>query len=221
MRALVQSYALVATLLFVLVSLAVALRLLLLSRNTRCKPELYLGLGLLGTAVLGYGTLIAAQLMRGGSNPIATGFAERAVQASGEILHDGGVSMVIAFVVTVFRPRERWAKLLAGAALAAMIESYRYYALMRRRLALGLADPLVTNRFFLWGTAAIGTALAIWISSISFFLAGRPQLVEAWTPAIEVATASVGVVTVSIFYLTFLPPGWYRRWIASTARVRA
>ncbi|HBZ69862.1 MAG TPA: hypothetical protein DEP35_09060, partial [Deltaproteobacteria bacterium] len=30
-------------------------------------------------------------------------------------------------------------------------ESLRYYALMRKRLRLGLADPLVTNRFLLWG----------------------------------------------------------------------
>ena len=259
MRALVESYALAATLLFVLVSAAVAIRLLLLSRSTRCTPELYLGLGILGTAVLGYGTMIAAQILRGTTNPIATSFAERAVQAAGEILHDGGVSMMIAFVVSVFRPRERWARALAATALAAlwggnlgwqlengfrsagvgngfwwmryaviwtyplwtMIESYRYYALMRRRLALGLADPLVANRFFLWGTGSLGTALAIWISSLSFFLIARPERLLAWAPSIEVATATVGVATVALFYLTFLPPGWYRRWVAPGRGVRA
>jgi len=31
-------------------------------------------------------------------------------------------------------------------------EALRYYASMKRRLALGLADPVVTNRFLLWGS---------------------------------------------------------------------
>jgi len=84
--------------------------------------------------------------------------------------------------------------------------------------ALGLADALVTHRFFLWGTGSLGTALAIWISSLSFFLIGSPERLVAWSPAIEVATASVGVLTVAIFYLTFLPPAWYRRWVAEAAR---
>jgi hypothetical protein len=255
MRALVQSYALVATLLFVLVSAAVALRLVLLSLATRRKPELLLGLGILGTAVLGYGTMIAAQLMRGETNAVASSFAERAVQGAGEILHDAGATMMVLFVVTVFRPGEHWAKALAAALLASlwggnlgwqlengfrsagigngfwwlryaviwtyplwtMVESYRYYALMRRRLALGLGDALVTNRFLLWGTGSLGTALAIWISSLSFFLIDRPEQLAAWSPVIEVSTASVGVLTVAIFYLTFLPPAWYRHWVAAAA----
>jgi hypothetical protein len=256
MSALAQSYALVATALFVGISFAVALRLLLLSRATRRRPELYLGLGILGTAVLGYGVLIAAQLVRGGSNPIGTSPAARALQGAGEILHDAGATMMIAFVVSVFRPQARWAKALAVALLLAlwggnlgwqlengfrsagignafwwtryaviwsyplwtMFESYRYHALMRRRLALGLANPLVTNRFLLWGSGSLGTALAIWISSISFFLAGSPALAAAWTGPIEIATATVGVATVAIFYLTFLPPRGYRNWVARRSR---
>src|SRR5262249_16178730 len=31
------------------------------------------------------------------------------------------------------------------------VESFRYGAMLRRRLRLGLADPLVANRFLLWG----------------------------------------------------------------------
>jgi hypothetical protein len=33
-------------------------------------------------------------------------------------------------------------------------EALRYWRMMRRRLRLGIADAVVTNRFFLWGLAA-------------------------------------------------------------------
>jgi hypothetical protein len=94
-----------------------------------------------------------------------------------------------------------------------LVESYRYYGLMRRRLALGLAQPLVTNRFLLWGSASLGTALATWSSSIPFLLIHQPAALAAWTPPIQIFTATVGVATVTVYYLTFFPPAWYRRWV--------
>ena len=252
MSAVIQSFHLLATLAFVLASAIVSLRLLALALRTRERPELLLGLGILGTAVLGYGVLIAAAVMRGGvGTEAATGF-ERSLHAVGGILHDAGVSMIVLFVLTEFRPGLPWARALAAGALLAlwgghagwelsngyrstapgngfwwlryaviwtyplwtMVESYRYYALLRRRRALGLADPLVTNRFLLWGSASLGTALATWISSIPYSFVGRPELATAWGPPIQVATAIVGVVTVTLYGFTFFAPAWYRRRVA-------
>lgn len=250
-----QSYSLAATFLFVLASAVVSVRLLLLSRRTRRTPELYLGLGILGTAVLGYGVLIAAAVAHGTASADLMTDSLRTLRGSGQILHDAGVAMTIVFVVSVFRPQERWAKLLAGMMLLSLwggclgwelkngfrssargnafwwmhyatiwtyplwttIESYRYYGLMRRRVALGLAEPLVTNRFLVWGTASLGTLLAVWISSISFFIPRDPATLAAWSPGIQIATATVGVATVSLYYLTFFPPSWYRAWVARNA----
>lgn len=253
MAALIQSYSMIATLLFVLVSAVVGVRLLLLWQRTRCKPELLLGLGVLGTAALGYGVLIAAALVRG-LNQIATTLLERALQGTGVVLHDLGVTVMVLFVVTTFRTGERWATALAATLIGglwigaigwesqngfrsagigngfwwlryaviwtyplwAMVESYHYYALMRRRLAIGLVDPLVANRFFLWGTGSLGTCLAIWISSIPFLVMDYPTAVLDAMPMIQVATATVGVATVVIYYLTFFPPAAYRRWVVGT-----
>lgn len=258
MTALLQNYALLATLCFVLVSAVVAIRLLLLARRTRHLPELLLGGGVLGTAVLGYGGLIAASVVHGSGQLATERFAPRALQALGQSLHDTGVVLILAFIVVVFRPHERWAKGLAAAMGAALwigqagwelengfrlgqigngfwwlryaviwtysvwtvIESYRYYALMRRRCAIGLADPLVANRFFLWGTGAAGTALATWIASLSIFLSRDLDRFGAWIPWIQVVTATVGVATVAIYYLTFFPPAAYRRWVAGTPTAR-
>jgi hypothetical protein len=254
---LVQSYHLLATLAFVLASAVVSLRLLGLARRTRQRPERLLGLGILGTAVLGYGVLIAAAIVGGGVYTEDADGAQRALQAAGGILHDAGVTMVLLFVRTVFRPAERWARALTAAALLAlwgghvgwelsngyrstlpgngfwwlryaviwtyplwtMVESYRYYALLRRRRALGLADPLVTNRFLLWGSASLGTALATWTASIPYLLVARPELALAWGPPIQVATASFGVATVTLYGLTFFAPAWYRRRVVAAARL--
>ena len=66
MNALTGSLYLLGTAAFVLVSLVIGLRLALLSRRTGEKPELYLGFGILGTAVFGYGAQIASVILRGG-----------------------------------------------------------------------------------------------------------------------------------------------------------
>src|SRR5690606_7636084 len=255
MRGFVQSYSLFATVAFVLASAVVAGRLLALARRTRRRPELLRGLGILGTAVLGYGLLIAAGVLRGGVGTEAADGVQHALQAAGAILHDLGVSMIVLFVLTVFRPSERWARALAAAALLAlwgghagwelangyrstapgnafwwlryaviwsyplwtMVESYRYYGLLRRRRALGLADPLVTNRFWLWGSASLGTALAVWTASLPYLLVDRPAAAAAWGPVIQVATATFGIATVTLYGLTFFAPAWYRRRIAAGA----
>jgi hypothetical protein len=252
---LIQSYHLLATLIFLLASLAVAVRLLLLARRTGQKQELFLGLGIFGTAVLGYGLLIAAAILRGTDRFFAVTPLDRTLQGCGQLLHDAGVTMIVIFVVSTFRPRELWAKALAALLIGAlwvgtlgwelsngfhfvgrgngfwwleyatiwsyplwmMIESYRYYALMRRRQALGLAEPIVTNRFLLWGSASLGTALATWTSSIGFFLPQEPGVIAAWAPVIQIGTATFGVATVALYYLTFFPPRWYRERIAATA----
>jgi hypothetical protein len=253
---LAQSYHLLATLLFVLASAVVSVRLMLLARRTGEKPELLLGLGIFGTAVLGYGVLIAAGIARGVGSTVCTTPLERGLQAAGELLHDAGVSMVVLFVVTVFRAGQRWAAALAGAMIGALwagaigwelqngyrsaavgnafwwvryaviwtyplwtsIESYRYYGLMRRRVALGLADPLVANRFLVWGSASLGTALATWTASAPYFLMSDPARAVVWMPPIQIATASIGVVTVGLYALTFFPPAAYRRWVAGELR---
>lgn len=245
-----------ATLVFVAGSAVVGGRLLLLARHTRQAPELLLGAGIVCLAVLGYGVLIANLLVRGGSfEPEQATALARALSGTGKALHDVGVTLYLVFVLRVFRPEERWARLLAATMLALLwggfvgssletgfrvepvgsafwlaeyaviwtyplwmaIESLRWWRLMRRRVALGLADPLVTNRFLLWGTGAALTALATWIASVPYAMVGNLALLETTTPAIRVATAAVGLASISCIYLAFLPPTWYRRRVTGQA----
>ena len=85
----------------------------------------------------------------------------------------GSGAALVATVVTVwlavgvesseekFRAVRGWEILLFTSAAAGFlwsaIEAFRYHAMLRRRLALGLTDAVVTNRFLLWGlTGCLG-----------------------------------------------------------------
>jgi len=103
------------------------------------------------------------------------------------------------------------------------VESFRYYALLRRRLRLGLTDPVLTNRFLLWG---------IWAAAVFLNLSADPvarvvyavsagttsgELVPEIAAPVVMVTISVtmvlGAVSAVTLFLTFFATQSYRRWI--------
>ena len=85
------------------------------------------------------------------------------------------------------------------------IESLRYAGAMRRRAALGLADPVVVDRIRLWGRAA-ATASAIYAVYAVGELLGADLLNSAkW----NVLLASLGLASASCIALAFFPPRAY------------
>jgi len=98
-------------------------------------------------------------------------------------------------------------------------EAWRYYRLMRRRLVLGLADPVVTNRFLLWTLASLSMAASIWIASVPALAGAVPGSSEAvrLRDVTMLLTAGFGTTTVCIYWLTFFPPVWYRRRLERSA----
>lgn len=89
-------------------------------------------------------------------------------------------------------------------------ESIRYYGLMRRRVALGLADPMVTDRFRLWAVAAIA-GLVLLATSVPpvIWPAGDSRWLELLIPVFALS----GVVSSGTYLLAFFPPAFYRRWV--------
>ena len=114
-----------------------------------------------------------------------------------------------------------WAPLrviVQGGAYAAIAWSgFRYHALLRRRLRLGLADPVITNRIWLWNIAASAVTL-----QYSYSLAA-PYL-DSLFDAVSAAPAFVGTLGVLIAVCithAFYPPQGYLRWIKRRAGVEA
>jgi hypothetical protein len=83
----------------------------------------------------------------------------------------------------------------------AAIETFRYYAMMKKRLALGLAEEAVTSRFYYWGVCT-SAVVVIWISAAARdLLAGSQALVAL----VEIVTPLMGFVVAGSLWLAFFP----------------
>lgn len=89
----------------------------------------------------------------------------------------------------------------------ASVEGFRAHAQGRRRLRLGLADPLVVNRFLLFGIG-MGAVFAAFVIFIIGQLTTANPSAAAWVLA---ATGVMGITTALPTWLAFLPPAAYRR----------
>jgi len=94
-------------------------------------------------------------------------------------------------------------------------ESFAYWTRMRRRLRLGLADPVVTNRFFLWGVGSGAAFLGTSIGAVAFAVSGW---VSSGHPELALLVSLHGGVAAVAMWLAFVPPGRYRRWIQARGR---
>ena len=94
------------------------------------------------------------------------------------------------------------------------LEGFRYYRMMRKRMALGLAEPVVTNRFLLWTLS--GLTSVSWISYSAILLAAGENL--ARNPVNVSVTCAGGILNTVFLVLIFMPPAAYTRWIERSAR---
>jgi hypothetical protein len=93
----------------------------------------------------------------------------------------------------------------------AALESLRYHALLRRRLALGLADPVVTDRFRLWGIATSAIVAGFAIFGFGRLSGGN----VAESAPVLAATSLTCLVSGSAIWLAFFPPAAYARRVAA------
>jgi hypothetical protein len=235
--------------LYLLTVLIVGSRLLMLARRTKQLPELLLsGALLLGGAIGGPLEGAAGTIRAEGGEAIAG-----KLLLAAKIFGLGAVICHVSFVRIVFRPRERWARLLAAAIIACPVaalfgygahgayamsaipwnwfwidlaaritasvwmaaEGAIYYGMMKRRLHLGLADPLIANRFLLW-TLAGTFSIVVLLTSVPPML--LDPAANAGLLTLDLFIFSIGGVSISaLYFLTFLPPESFRRWLGKTS----
>lgn len=92
-------------------------------------------------------------------------------------------------------------------------EALRAYAMARRRFAFGLADPVVVNRFLLFGVwfAAMG------VMPLTMALARAFGGTSAQLIASGIGPKLVGLAMIVALVLTFFPPRRYLDWITTSA----
>ena len=119
----------------------------------------------------------------------------------GELMAISGGYMVSSLATTLV--------LLWGAG-----ESLNYYAMMRRRTRLGLADPVVTNRFLLWGLGIGAAGLGCVISVSAQLVTGQHMMQIGW---VTISNSLHGFTAAVLMWVAFLPPAFYRRFVESRA----
>jgi hypothetical protein len=79
----------------------------------------------------------------------------------------------------------------------------------RRRLALGLADATVSNRFLMWGLFGISTTiLSSFLLLLQITTVGGSQSLPG-----QLATTIFGLVSAGTVMLAFFPPERYLAWV--------
>jgi hypothetical protein len=93
------------------------------------------------------------------------------------------------------------------------VESLRTYSRSRRQLRIGLADPLVTNRFLLIGLygllATITYPTYLWMYIIY-------ERYGTWSESINTCVGIIELISLAALWISFSAPGFYRRWIGDT-----
>lgn len=222
----------------------VGLRMLWVARRTRQLPETAFGItcagGALGATllVIGSGTLTGEEsypLWALSVVAISVGVAAlyvgvwriyRLGSLWGAALAAVGILALLVSVVLRLLPGEIVQQSEPNASLLlnqlasivgygwASIEGFRYWVLMRRRLALGLADPLTTHRFLFWAVAAAAAALN---SPIIFYGAFVAQVKLNMLPVLFFWLQANLLVSAVGMWFSFFPPAFYRRRVAIRA----
>lgn len=113
-----------------------------------------------------------------------------------------------------------------GAMLWVAIESFRYYAAQRKRLRLGLSDPILANRFLLWAiwsaTGFLTLAADLVARLVYVWMAGTSSeiVIDVIRPLVLVTitiTMLLGVSSATTLFLTFFAPARYRDWLQARA----
>src|SRR5262249_3663561 len=99
--------------------------------------------------------------------------------------------------------------LWGGAFLWTGLESLRFHGMMRRRLAIGVGDPLVCNRFLLWATWGLG-CFALDLLNLGYNLAG-PDLSRHPAPLLTICVQTS--LSSAVWYLAFFAPERYERFV--------
>lgn len=226
---------------FVLASLVVGLRLLILGLRSGEAPGRLIGSGLLFSSVIGYPMMAVSR------NAVAIPDDTRAMLAGcAAMALCAGAILMSRFVQTVFRQNTSWANALLATHAIAMLgmfaaqslgpgwsvwaasgetgawsgariglllpsvwgafEALRYHALLKRRLALGLSDPVSVDRFRLFGIS-MGAGASTAFATVVCQVLG----LEILGTALGALVLSPVPVAAAALWLAFLPP---RRYLA-------
>jgi hypothetical protein len=161
--------------------------------------------------IVGLGSLVVftQQVFRPGviwARVFAVGIVSSELAFAGSQLAGAGA---LDFVLTLEGPwhLNEWIGLTVLA--WAGTESVLYWRQLKRRSALGLSEPVVVNRIFLWGLSMLSAAM---ISTLNLSLQALGFQVNG-TVAGALVVGPLGLVVAGALFLAFMPPRSYIEWL--------
>jgi hypothetical protein len=95
------------------------------------------------------------------------------------------------------------------------LESLFYHLQLRKRVRLGLADPILANRMLLW---AVGMLCAMMLTGISTLFSTLGIAFDQTTPGI-LTIGIMGTTSAASVWFAFFPPAAYVKWIRARSGV--
>ncbi len=94
------------------------------------------------------------------------------------------------------------------------VEGFIHYWNARPRVQLGFCNPLVCNRYLLWGiTGIIWTA--VWGMLAFEYIEFETQ--QVWSIELDRANGALDITGIALVWLICFPPRFYQRWIAGAS----
>jgi hypothetical protein len=105
-----------------------------------------------------------------------------------------------------------WLEFFGSVALTAWMgaEGLAQYFKTRKQLKLGLCEPMVCNRFLLWGIAGSHWFILEPIVAVSDLIRA---LTGDWSELLGIGIALFEILPVAIVWFVFFPPAFYCRWV--------
>jgi len=105
-----------------------------------------------------------------------------------------------------------WLEFFGGVAPSAWMgaEGFAQYFKTRRRLKLGLCEPMACNRFLLWGFAGslwVILEVIVTASDLAYAFTGY------WSELLGLGIAFFEIVPIVVVWFVFFPPEFYCRWV--------
>ena len=217
-------------------------RLALLARRTRQLPEVLLAAHFLLCCTLGYafqGSGHALAIDSDASRPrvasvlVFNYWVFRRGTRLGQWLLAGGIAWLAAGYIGCAasgsfwhgRPEGFWFWLLysgfTAASLWTLSEPLLYFAALRKRLRLGLAEPLVVDRFLLWGVGSAARFAMLAIGAFSMLrMSGEASDLAAVAAPTFLASGLAGIGVAVSYGRAFFPPRIYVAFVVRRARSR-
>jgi len=93
-------------------------------------------------------------------------------------------------------------------------EAFAHYMKAARRVNVGLCDPLVANRFLIWGIFGCMQVVTMFVEIPMYIAYETLGATPAW---IDAAEGLAELASIGLIWLASFPPASYRNWITGSA----